>query len=106
MFIFHILNKLIYRCKDTILFLNFLSWRIFISSVGAFLLPQLAHFCFLSWRFFVSSVGGMQLGCEIFSMENGKAVINFDHDVIHKIWDNYYVPFVLSMPSQTDCPVP
>lgn len=39
-------------------------------------------------------IGGMQLGCEIFSMENGKAVINFDHDVIRKIWDNYYVPFV------------
>ena len=40
------------------------------------------------------SIGGMQLGCEIFSMENGKAVINFDHDVVRKLWDNYYVPFV------------
>lgn len=28
-----------------------------ISSVGAFSFPQLAHFCFLSWRIFVSSVG-------------------------------------------------
>ena len=39
-------------------------------------------------------IGGMQLGCEIFSIENGKAVINFDHDVVRKLWDNYYVPFV------------
>ena len=39
-------------------------------------------------------IGGMQLGCEIFSVEDGKAQINFDHDVIRKIWDNYYVPFV------------
>ena len=39
-------------------------------------------------------IGGMQLGCEIFSMENGKAVINFDHDTVRTLWDNYYVPFV------------
>lgn len=39
-------------------------------------------------------IGGMQLGCEIFSVKDGKAQINFDHDVIRKLWDNYYVPFV------------
>jgi len=39
----------------------FLSWRIFASLVGAFLLPQLAHFCFLSWRIFASSVGAFLL---------------------------------------------
>jgi hypothetical protein len=36
---------------------HFLSWRIFISSVGAFSFPQLARFRFLSWRIFISSVG-------------------------------------------------
>ena len=39
-------------------------------------------------------IGGMQLGCEIFSNQEGKAVINFDHDVVRKLWDYYYVPFV------------
>ena len=39
-------------------------------------------------------IGAMQLGCEIFSVQEGKAVINFDHDVVRKLWDAYYVPFV------------
>ena len=39
-------------------------------------------------------IGGMQLGCEIFSIQNGKAVVNFDHDVVKKLWDCYYIPFV------------
>ena len=43
-------NDLIYSCKYTSFFCYFLSWRIFISSVGAFSLPQLARFRFLSWR--------------------------------------------------------
>ena len=37
--------------------LHFLSWQVFISSVGKFLLPQLASFCFLSWQVFAFSVG-------------------------------------------------
>ena len=39
-------------------------------------------------------VGAKQLGVEIFSVEDGKPVLNFDKDVIRKLWDNYYVPFV------------
>ena len=39
-------------------------------------------------------IGGMQLGCEIFSVQDGKAVINFDHDVVRTLWDYYYVPFI------------
>lgn len=39
-------------------------------------------------------ISGMQNGCEIFSVQNGKAVIRFDHDAVRKIWDNYYIPFV------------
>lgn len=39
-------------------------------------------------------IGGMQLGCEIFSIQEGKAVINFEHDVAKKLWDCYYIPFV------------
>ena len=35
----------------------FLSWQVFISSVGKFSLPQLVSFCFLSWQVFASSVG-------------------------------------------------
>lgn len=32
---------------------NLCSWLCFISSVGAFLLPQLAEFYFPSWRIFI-----------------------------------------------------
>lgn len=39
-------------------------------------------------------ISGMQLGCEIFSVEDGKSVIHFDRDVIRRIWDAYYVPFI------------
>lgn len=39
-------------------------------------------------------VGAKQLGSEIFSVEDGKVNINLDHDIIKKIWDNYYVPYV------------
>ena len=39
-------------------------------------------------------VGAKQLGCEIFEVNNGKMTLHFDHDVVRKLWDNYYVPFV------------
>lgn len=40
--------------------------------------------------------GARQLGVEIFSIdkETGDVVLNFDHDVMRKLWDNYYIPFV------------
>ncbi|MET0016017.1 extracellular solute-binding protein [Oscillibacter sp.] len=38
--------------------------------------------------------GSMQLGTELITVENGKTELNFDPDVIRKLWDNYYVPFV------------
>ena len=57
MFVFHSLKLLILNCKDTNIFLYFLSWPIFVSSVGRFVFPQLADFRFLSWPIFVSLVG-------------------------------------------------
>ena len=39
-------------------------------------------------------VGAKQLGCEIFEVHNGKMTLHFDRDVVRKLWDNYYVPFV------------
>ena len=39
-------------------------------------------------------VGAKQLGCEIFEVRNGKMTLHFDHDVVRKLWDNYYVPFI------------
>lgn len=39
-------------------------------------------------------IGAKQLGVELFSVENGQPVLNFDKEVIRKLWDNYYVPFV------------
>ena len=39
-------------------------------------------------------IGAMQLGTEIFAVEDGHMALHFDRDVIRKIWDNYYVPYV------------
>ena len=39
-------------------------------------------------------VGAEELGCNIFDVKDGKMTVNFDEDVIRKLWDNYYVPFV------------
>ena len=39
-------------------------------------------------------IGAMQLGTELFHTENGRMELNFDHDTVRRLWDNYYVPFV------------
>ena len=39
-------------------------------------------------------VGAKELSCTIFDVQDGKMTLNFDHDVVRKLWDNYYVPFV------------
>lgn len=39
-------------------------------------------------------VGSMQLGVEIFHVENQKVTLQIDRDVFKRIWDCYYVPFV------------
>lgn len=39
-------------------------------------------------------VGARQLGCNLFEVENGKMTLNFDKEVVRKLWDHYYVPYV------------
>ena len=39
-------------------------------------------------------IGSLQLGHEIFRIEDGSIVLDFDKQVIRKLWDNYYVPYV------------
>jgi multiple sugar transport system substrate-binding protein len=39
-------------------------------------------------------VGAKELGCDIFEVKDGKMTLNFDENVIRKLWDNYYVPYV------------
>lgn len=40
-------------------------------------------------------VGAKQLGVEIISRnEDGEPVLNFPKDVVRKLWDHYYVPFI------------
>jgi len=39
-------------------------------------------------------IGCRQLGVEIFQVEGDSAKINVDRDVLRKIWDNYYVPYI------------
>ncbi len=39
-------------------------------------------------------IGSRQLGHEIYRIEDGKPVLDFDKETMRKLWDNYYVPFV------------
>ncbi|MDR2022657.1 MAG: extracellular solute-binding protein [Hungatella sp.] len=39
-------------------------------------------------------IGSLQLGHEIFRIEDGSIVLGFDKQVMRKLWDNYYVPYV------------
>ncbi|MCM1267811.1 MAG: extracellular solute-binding protein [Bacteroidales bacterium] len=39
-------------------------------------------------------IGSLQLGQEIFEVEDQKMTLHFDKDIARKLWDNYYIPFV------------
>lgn len=39
-------------------------------------------------------IGCRQLGMEIFEVKDGQVILNFDKEIIRKIWDNYTVPYV------------
>lgn len=39
-------------------------------------------------------IGSMQLGKEIFKVQNGEVTYQLDKEIIRKIWDNYYVPYI------------
>lgn len=40
-------------------------------------------------------IGAKQLGIDMFESDgSGKVTLNFDKEVVRKLWDNYYVPFV------------
>lgn len=39
-------------------------------------------------------IGSMQLGTELFHVENQKVTLQIDRDVFKRIWDCYYVPYV------------
>ena len=38
--------------------------------------------------------GAKELGCDIFEVKNGKMTLNFDEEIMRKLWDNYYIPYV------------
>lgn len=39
-------------------------------------------------------IGSLQLGHEIFQVNDGKTVLDFDRGTMRRLWDNYYVPYV------------
>lgn len=39
-------------------------------------------------------IGAKQFGIEMFEISDGKMKLNFDRDVVKKLWDNYYVPYI------------
>lgn len=39
-------------------------------------------------------IGSLQLGKELVQVTDGKPVLNMDKEVMRKLWDNYYVPYI------------
>lgn len=39
-------------------------------------------------------VGSLQLGHEIFRVEDGHVIMDFDRTAMKRLWDNYYIPYV------------
>lgn len=39
-------------------------------------------------------VGSMQLGTELFSVKDGQVTYQVEKDVMRRLWDNYYVPYI------------
>lgn len=39
-------------------------------------------------------IGSKQLGKEIFQVSNGKVNINIDENIMRKLWDNFYIPYI------------
>ena len=39
-------------------------------------------------------VGSAQLGHELFRVEDGQAAVTVDKEVLRRLWDNYYVPYI------------
>ena len=39
-------------------------------------------------------VGAMQQGHELISIKDNEILIDFDREVIKKLWDNYYIPYI------------
>lgn len=39
-------------------------------------------------------IGSMQMGVELFQVENQKVTLNVDRSVFKKIWDTYYIPYI------------
>ena len=39
-------------------------------------------------------IGMRQMGQEIFEVHNGEVTLNTDRELLHRLWENYYVPYV------------
>ena len=39
-------------------------------------------------------IGMKQMGKEIFEVNDGKVTVNTDKELIHRLWENYYVPYM------------
>lgn len=39
-------------------------------------------------------IGMKQMGQELFEVRDGKMVLHTDRDLLHRLWENYYVPYV------------
>ena len=46
-------------------------------------------------------IGTKQLGKEIFAVDQGVAALNLDKDIMKKLWDNYYIPYIMGYFSAT-----
>lgn len=105
--------KLFPTAKSTeVLTVNMTDWEMFASDTGASLedlstwegLAGVAkdYYAWSDGRAFFGRdafanyilIGSYQLGHEIFRLEDGSMVLDFDKDTMRRLWDCYYVPYV------------
>lgn len=76
-----------------LLFLNETDWEPFAAATGA-TYDDLATIEGRDAMANYMLIGAKQLGCTIFDAQDGSMTLNFDHDAVRTLWDNYYVPFI------------
>ena len=82
-----------------LLFLNETDWEPCSAATGATYddLATIEGLVSVAERYYEANymlIGAKQLGCTIFDAQDSSMTLNFDHDTVRTLWDNYYVPFI------------
>lgn len=83
-----------------LLFLNETDWQPFAEATGTqeSEMRTIEGLLAVAERYYKANyllIGAQELGCTIFEVDgDGRLTLHFDRDIIRKLWDSYYVPFI------------